>query len=92
MSCLSRRPQGPLALLQRTATGHAPVESEVVCPPRGQRSTSRALHLSGTVALLVFVYGPAGLTAALQPWMQLVVVPLLSLTGCSCGTRHKSVD
>ena len=61
----------------RTPRGQSPR----VGSPRRQRDASRAFHLGASLALLVFVYGPAELTAELQPWMRVVVVPLLGLTG-----------
>lgn len=48
---------------------------------RRQRDASRAFHLGTAVVLLVFVYGPAGLTSEMQPWMRWVFVPLLTATG-----------
>jgi hypothetical protein len=49
--------------------------------PGRVRTVSRLLHLLGAVALGAFVYGPPVFTAAAQPWMQLLVVPLLGLSG-----------
>ncbi|MEV0220696.1 hypothetical protein [Streptomyces sp. NPDC050704] len=47
----------------------------------GLRDASRAVHLGAAGVLLLYVYGPADLALALRPWLQLAVVPVVSLTG-----------
>jgi hypothetical protein len=37
--------------------------------PRQVRDASRALHLGAAAVLLVYVYGTAGLTDAMRPWL-----------------------
>ena len=51
------------------------------CSPRTLRDTSRMIHLGAAAVLLLHVYGPAGLASALRPALQLLVVPVMSLSG-----------
>jgi hypothetical protein len=45
------------------------------------RDLSRAIHLIGAAALLVYVYVPLGGDPTIRMVMQVVVFPILALTG-----------